>query len=176
MLAGVLWIPALLRRPRAVAAGIVLSAASDIADGGVSRVRGSRSEYSRQLDTVADSAVMLSALGWLPLARPGALQPLKRTLLAIVAIASMLLSIEWRRYHLFGALHISSARAAAVVGHCYVLEVLWRGTGSRVLLRGFQVLVAGAILESAWVILGRVDLEDHTSFPFLKRILQKMRS
>ena len=176
VLAALLWIPALLRRPRVVAAGILLSAASDTADGAVARLQGGRSNYSRQIDAVADSAVMLSSLGWLAVARPGALRPLQRTILAIAAIASALLVIEWRRYRKLGALHIGSARAAAVVGHLYVLDLFWRGSASRAFLRLFQALTAGAMLESAWVILGNHDLDDHTSFPLLKRVCRKMRS
>ena len=98
LLAAVLWLPALLRKPRVVAAGIVLSAGSDIADGLVSRIRGNRSRYSRQLDSLADGAVILSSLGWLALTRPGALAPLRRTVAVIAAAASFLLAIEWRRY------------------------------------------------------------------------------
>jgi phosphatidylglycerophosphate synthase len=159
-----------------VAAGVVLSALSDTADGAVSRLQGGRSNYSRQLDAVADSAVMLSSLGWLTLARPGALQPVKRTILAIGAVAGVLLAIEWRRYRKLGALHIGSARAAAAIGHLYVLDLFWRGTASRAFLRLFQLLAAGAIIESAWVILGDHDLDDHSSLPLLKRLHVKMRS
>ncbi len=154
VLAGLLWIPASIRKPRLVAAGIVLSAITDMADGFVARVRGTRSGYARQLDTIADSAVMLSSLGWLALARPGSLVPLRRTISAILVAGSVLLAIEWRRYRMFGALHIDSARAAAVAGHLYVLDVLWRDTASAGLLRLFQVLVAGGMVESASVILG----------------------
>lgn len=176
LLAVLLWIPALLRRPRVVAAGVVLSALSDTADGAVSRLLGGRSNYSRQLDTLADCAVMLSSLGWLTLARPGALQPVKRTILAIGAVAGVLLAIEWRRYRKLGALHIGSARAAAAIGHLYVLDLLWRGSASRAFLRLFQVLAIGAMIESAWVILGDHDLDDHSSLPLLKRLHVKMRS
>jgi phosphatidylserine synthase len=176
VLGALLWIPAALHRPRIVAAGIVMSACSDMADGLVARLRGARSDYARQLDTVADTAVMLSSLGWLACARPGAIRHLQRTLLAIGSVASVLLSIEWRRYHRFGALHISSARAAAVIGHLYMLALFWRGSAPRLCLRLFQVLVAGAIVESAWVILGHYDPEDRTSFPLLERVRRKMRS
>jgi phosphatidylglycerophosphate synthase len=176
VLAALLWIPALLRRPRVVAAGIVLSACSDTADGAVARLQGGRSNYSRQLDAVADSAVMLSSLGWLAVARPGALRPLSRCIGAIAAVAAVLLTIEWRRYRKLGALHIGSARAAAVVGHLCVLDLFWRGSASRAVLRLFQFLTAGAMIESAWVILGNHDLDDHTSFPLLKRVCRKMRS
>lgn len=119
---------------------------------------------------------MLSSLGWLTLTRPGALQPVKRTILAIGAIAGALLAIEWRRYRKLGALHIGSARAAAAIGHLYVLDLFWRGSASRAFLRLFQLLSVGAIIESAWVILGDHDLEDHSSLPLLKRLLVKMRS
>jgi len=176
VLAALLWIPAILRRPRLVAAGIVASAISDTADGAIALLQGGRSNYSRQLDAVADGAVMFSSLGWLAVARPGALRPLKRTILAIWAVASTLLAIEWRRYHRLGALHIGSARAAAVIGHLYMLDLFWRGSASPVLLRLFQFLTAGAMIESAWVILGNHDLDDHTSFPLFKRMYQKMRS
>lgn len=175
IIAAILWIPAFLRRPRLVAFGIVLSAGTDIADGLASRASGSRSDYSRQLDAVADSAVMIFSLGWLALARPGALRPLRGTILVIASVASVLLAIEWRRYHQLGALHIWSARSAAVVGHLYVLALLWRGTASRAWLRIFQLLTAGAMLESAWVILGDHDISDHTSVPLLKRLWQRVR-
>lgn len=168
MLAGVLWIPAVLRKPRLVAGGIVISAMSDIADGLVCRFRGERSGYSRQLDTIADSAVMISSVGWLALARPGSLVPLRRTLGAIVLVASALLTIQWKRHRMFGALHIDSARAAAVVGHLYVLNMLWFGRASKPLRRLFQLLVAGGMIESAWVILGPHDPTDGSPRPLLQ--------
>lgn len=91
LLAPVLWIPALLGKPRLVAVGIVLSAVSDIADGAVCQWRGARCDYSRQLDAIADSVAMLSALGWLAVARPGSLRPLRGTLAAIAMTGTVLL-------------------------------------------------------------------------------------
>lgn len=172
LLAPVLWIPAILRKPRLVAVGILLSAVSDMADGFVARLLGSRSDFSRQLDAVADSAVMLSAIGWLALARPGSVRPLRVTLAVLGAVAGLLLSVQWRRYHMLGALHMDSARAAAVVGHIYALLVLWCGTAPRALLRLFQFLVAGAAVESASVILGGYDPNDRSAIPLLHRLLR----
>jgi len=174
-LAALLWIPAMRRKPRLVAFGIVLSAVSDIADGLVSRWRGSRSHYSRQLDAIADSAIMLSSLGWLALARPGALAPLRRTLGVITVVASVLLGIQWRRYRMIGALHIDSARAAAVVGHLYVLNMLWRNVASKTLRRLFQLLVSGGMIESAWVILGPHDPLDGSPRPMLQYLKRLVR-
>ncbi|MCA9861003.1 MAG: CDP-alcohol phosphatidyltransferase family protein [Thermomicrobiales bacterium] len=174
VLAAALWVPAFLQRPRFVAAGIVLSAGSDIGDGLISRLRGSRSTYARQLDTIADGAIMLSSLGWLALCRPGAIGPLKRTLAAILAVSCVLLGIEWRRYHVFGALHIDSARAAAVVGHLYVLAVLWRNAAPSALRRSFQCLAAGAALESAWVICGNHLPTDRNSRPLLSHLVRQV--
>ncbi len=173
LLAGILWIPAAMRKPRLVAAGIVLSGFSDIADGFVARLLDSRSDYSRQFDTVADSAVMLSSLGWLGLSRPGALKPLQRTVGAVLLVGSALLAIEWRRYRMFGALHIDSARAAAVAGHLYVLDMLWRNRASTRLLRIFQTLVAGGMIESAWVILGPNGRGDGSPRPLLTHLRHK---
>lgn len=175
-LAGLLWIPAALRKPRLVAAGIVVSGVSDIADGLVCRVRGERSRYSSQLDAIADSAVMLSSLGWLALARPGALDPLRRTLCVISLVASTLLVIEWRRYRMIGALHIDSARAAAVVGHLYVLNTLWYDGASKSLRRLFQLLVTGGMIESAWVILGPHDPADGSPRPLLQWLKRTARA
>lgn len=176
ILAGVLWIPAALRKPRLVAAGIVVSAVSDIADGLVCRFRGERSGYSSQLDAIADSAVMLSSVGWLGLARPGGLEPLRRTLCVISLVASTLLAIEWRRYRMIGALHIDSARAAAVVGHLYVLNMLWRNAASKPLRRLFQLLVTGGMIESAWVILGPHDPAGGSPRPLLQWLKRTVRA
>jgi phosphatidylserine synthase len=175
LLAFLLWIPALLRRPRLVAAGVVLSGISDMADGFVSRLRGSRSGYSRQLDTIADSAVMLSTLGCLPLCRPGSLKPLRGTVLTIAAVATALLAIQWRRYRMIGALHIDTTRAAAVVGHLYVLNLLWRNASSRVLLSIFQLLAAAGMVESAWAILGPYDPESRSPRPLLQYVTRIAR-
>jgi phosphatidylglycerophosphate synthase len=174
--AGLLWIPAALRKPRLVAAGIVISAVSDIADGLVCRYRGERSSYSSQLDAIADCAVMLSSLGWLALARPGGLDPLRRTLCVISLVSSTLLLIEWRRYRMIGALHIDSARAAAVVGHLYVLNMLWRDAASKPLRRLFQLLVTGGMIESAWVILGPHDPMDGSPRPLLQWLKRTARA
>lgn len=174
-LAGLLWIPAAMRKPRLVAAGIVLSAFSDMADGAISRLRGSRSSYARQLDTIADVAVMLSSLGWLALSRPGALSPLRRTIGAIGLVGSVLLAIQWRRYRMVGALHIDSARAAAVVGHGYVLIQLWFGVASTPLRRCFQLLVTGGMIESAWIIFGPHDPSDGSPRPLLQYVKRAVR-
>ncbi len=139
-------------------------------------MNGGRSTYSRQLDAVADGAVMLSSLGWLALTRPGALWAIRRTIGVIAVIASVLLAIEWRRYRMLGALHLDSARAAAVLGHCYVLALFWCGSAPRLVLRGFQLLTASAIVESAWVILGYHDIRDQAARPLFERICRKMRS
>jgi phosphatidylserine synthase len=175
-LAACLWLPAAFHKPRLVACGIVLSALSDIADGLVCRFRGDRSAYSRQLDALADGAVMISSIGWLALARPGGLHPLRRTLGAIGLVASVLLAIQWRRYRMIGALHIDSARAAAIAGHLYVLNMLWRNAASTPLRRLFQLLVAGGMIESAWIIFGPHDPMDGSPRPLVRALKRSLRS
>lgn len=174
LLAGFLWIPALLRKPRIVAAGIILSAFTDMADGFVARLRGNRSNYSRQLDTIADSAIMLSSLGWLALARSGTLAPLRHTIRAILVFGSVLLIVQWHRYRMFGALHLDSARATAVVGHLYVVDVLGRNTASRRLLRLFQIFAIGATIESAWVIFFSRHPRDRSPRPLLRALIRRI--
>lgn len=174
LLAGFLWIPALLRKPRVVAAGIILSAFTDMADGLVARLRGNRSNYSRQLDTIADSAIMLSSLGWLALARSDALAPLRNTITAILLFGSALLAVQWHRYRMFGALHLDSARATAVVGHLYILDVLWRNTASKRLFRLFQICAFGATIESAWVILFSQHPGDRSPRPLLRALIRRI--
>lgn len=171
-----LWIPALLGKPRLVAAGIVVSAISDMADGYASRLLGSRSDYSRQLDAIADSAIMVSSLGWLAVARPGSLRPLRATLTVLGVVAAALLAIQWHRYRMLGALHLDSARAAAVIGHLYVLVVLWTNRSSQILLRLFQLFVTGAIVESAWVILGGHGQTGRSPRPLLQSLERSIRS
>jgi hypothetical protein len=72
-------------------------------------------------------------------------------------------------------LHIDSARAAAVVGHLYVLNMLWRNVPSKPLRRLFQLLVAGGMIESTWCILGPHDPAGGSPRPLLQYVKRTLR-
>jgi phosphatidylglycerophosphate synthase len=167
LLAPALWMPALLRKPKVVSAGVVVSAATDVLDGTLARATGNRSEFGKQLDTVADMAIILSAPGWLALLYPEVLHRRKSPLLALGGAAGILLTIEWRRYQKVAALHIDSARAAAVVAHLYALNLFVRGRDSNLLFSGFVLLAAGAGIETLYVIVSRETLNDLSETPLL---------
>jgi hypothetical protein len=62
-----------------------------------------------------------------------------------------------------------------VVGHLYVLNVLWRNVPSKLLRRLFQLLVAGGMIESAWCILGPHDPADGSPRPLLQYVKRTLR-
>ncbi len=170
LLAPVLWVLALTGKKRSVGVGIAVSAVTDVLDGAVARVSGERSEFGGQLDSIADMAIIVSSPGWMALLYPDVLRRRRTPLLTLSGVAVLLLAIEWGRYHKLGALHIDSARAAAVVGHGYVLDLFLREHDSDALFRLFTILSAGAAIESAWVILIRESLDDLSETPFLDRL------
>lgn len=170
VLAPLLWIPAIRRKPGVVAAGVALSAASDVLDGGIARLQGERSDFGSQLDTVADMAIILSAPGWMRLLYPDAFRKRRGPLLALLAVAGVTLSIEWRRHGRLGDLHIHSTRAAAVAAHLWVINLFVRGHDSDLLFRLFLLLAAGGAAESLAVILTEPTLEGLSETPLFDRL------
>jgi phosphatidylglycerophosphate synthase len=170
VLAPLLWIPALLRKPRVVSAGVVVSATTDVLDGVVARASGQRSEFGKQLDTVADMAIILSAPGWTALLYPQVAARRGRPLVVLGATAGVLLALEWRKLHKIGALHIDSARSAAVFAHLYALNLFVRGKDSSPLFTAFLIAATGAAVETAYVIATRDDLVGLSETPLLDAV------
>jgi phosphatidylglycerophosphate synthase len=170
-LAPVLWVLAARRKRRAVGAGIVVTATTDMVDGGLARLRHDYSEFGAQLDAVADMAIILSAPAWMAMLYPDVLRRRRRTLLAMSGVAALLLAIEWRKFRKAGAMHIDSARAASVLAHGYVLLLFVRGKDSDLLFRGFVLLGGVAAIETAYIIATRDDFTRLTETPLLDDLL-----
>jgi phosphatidylglycerophosphate synthase len=166
-LAPVLWVLALLNKPRVVGAGVVVSATTDVLDGLAARATGQRSEFGKQFDTVADMAIILSAPGWIVLLYPEVAARRGKPLVMLGAIAGILLTLEWHKLHKLGALHIDSARSAAVFAHLYTLNLFVRGKDSTPLFSAFLVAAMAAAIETAYVIASRDTLDGLTETPLL---------
>ncbi|MGE3797840.1 MAG: CDP-alcohol phosphatidyltransferase family protein [Thermomicrobiales bacterium] len=169
-LAPVLWMLAASRKRTSVGAGVAISAATDVLDGVIARRSGKRSPFGSQFDTVADMAIIVSAPGWMALLYPEVMRNRRRPLLALGIVAGVLMSFEWIEHRRVGNLHIHSARAAAVAGHLYVLNLFTRENDAGVLFHLFTVLAAGAAIESAWVIVCRGSLDELSETPLLDHI------
>jgi phosphatidylglycerophosphate synthase len=167
LLAPVIWLLAITRKPKAAGAGVVLSGATDVLDGAISRLTGRRSEFGSQFDSVADMTIILSSMGWMALLYPDVARRRRRALLVLGGSAALLLSIEWRKFHKLGAMHIHSARAAGIAGHLYVLNLFGRGEDSRPLFTGFLGLASIAAAESLFVIVQHDDLDHLSETPLL---------
>lgn len=171
VMAPVIWFLAWRRHRGLVAAGVALSATTDVLDGAIARLTGERSAFGSQFDTVADMAIILSAPAWMAMLYPEVLRSRRRSLLTLTGAAAVLLGVEWRKFRRLGNLHIHSARAAAVVAHLYVLVLFITGRDSRRLFRLFVLLASGAAIESAWVILRRASLDGLSETPLLDDLL-----
>ena len=167
VLAPVLWIPAALKKPTVVSAGVVVSATTDVLDGLAARATGQRSEFGKQFDTVADMAIILSAPGWIVLLYPEVAARRGKPLVMLGAIAGILLTLEWHKLHKLGALHIDSARSAAAFAHLYTLNLFVRGKDSTPLFSAFLVAAMAAAIETAYVIASRDTLDGLTETPLL---------
>lgn len=174
LMAPVLWVLAWRRRRKLVAAGIVLTAGSDVLDGVLARLSGERSDFGSQFDTVADAAIILSAPGWISLLYPAVLQKRRFPLLILTGVATGLLAVEWCRFRQFGNLHMHSARAAAVVAHVYVIVLFVTAHDSKWLFRLFLGLAGGAAAESAWVILRSSSLAGLSDTPLRDDLLKRL--
>jgi phosphatidylglycerophosphate synthase len=171
-LAPVLWVLALLNKPKTVGVGVAVSATTDVLDGVLSRSTGQRSAFGMQFDTAADMAIILSAPGWMALLYPEIAARRGKPLLVLGVGAGVLLSLEWRKMHKVGALHIDSARAAAAMAHGYVLNLFVRGRDSTPLFTGFLVLAVGAAVETAYVVATRDDLAGLSETPLLDAVFR----
>lgn len=171
LLAPLIWFLAWRRHRGLVAAGVVLSATTDVLDGAIARLTGERSAFGSQFDTVADMAIILSAPAWMAMLYPENFRSKLRPLLMVAGVAAVLLGIEWRKFRRLGNLHIHSARAAAVVAHLYVLVLFITARDSSWLYRLFVLLAGGAAIESAWVIVRRASLDGLSETPLLDDLL-----
>lgn len=173
VLTGPIWAAAIGRRPRLVAGLVAVAATTDVLDGALARLSGQRSTFGSQLDTIADSAVILSAPTWIELLYPEAFQRRKGPVVVLLMVAAGILAVEWRKFRRFGNLHIHSTRAASVAAHFYVLNLLLRGRDEEALFDLFLILAGGAVAEIVVVLATRESLDELTETPLLEWVVTR---
>lgn len=146
---------------------VLFTASTDVLDGGYAHLVGTRSDFSQQLDTMADMAVIFSAPGLIALLFPDVARQRASHVGLVILVAAPVLLLEWRKFRRLGGLHINSARATAFVAHLWVLNLLGRNQDSKLLFRLFLGAAGGAALESLYVIIRQPDLDRLSETPLL---------
>jgi phosphatidylglycerophosphate synthase len=175
LLTAPIWVVAVKRQPRAAAGLVAAAAASDVLDGAVARISGKRSQFGGQLDTIADSAIILSSPGWIRLLYPATFQRRSKPITGLLAAAASIVILEWAKFHRFGNLHIHSTRAASTVAHFYALNLLLRGRDNDLLFRLFLILSGGAAVELVVVMVARDSLDGLSEMPLLDWMITRAR-
>jgi phosphatidylglycerophosphate synthase len=122
-----LWALALTGRTVALGIAIALVSATDVLDGYLARRYGQTTEFGSRLDTIADSALMVSILLWLLMLRPEFVREQAVPLLAAVAVGIAALLVGWFRFGRLWDLHLYSSKAGAFLGYVFTVWILVLG-------------------------------------------------
>ncbi len=171
LLAPVILILGLLGKRRLVAVTVLSAAASDVLDGTAARFAGQRSSFSKQLDTVADIAVIATAPALVAKLYPDSFHRRGRPLAVLGVVAGGVLGLEWLKFRRVGAMHIDSARGSSVVAHVWLLNLLIRGRDNPLLFGLFILSAVGAAFESLYVILRKPGLDHLSETPLIDDFL-----
>jgi phosphatidylglycerophosphate synthase len=139
-----LWGYALLGEGRIVGAGLLVAGLTDFLDGFVARRLGQASQAGARLDLIADTMVLLSAVGWIGLLHPEVGG--ENTGLVAIAFSMYLVSvgIGILKFRRLPNLQLYSSKLAGGLLYSFAVITLINGSYDRLLL----TLAAGAFIVS----------------------------
>jgi cardiolipin synthase (CMP-forming) len=146
VLTAVLWFAALNGSGRLVGLGLLLAGATDFLDGYLARRLNQTSTHGAQLDSLADSALLISATAWIELLHPEILR--ENTVLVAVAAGLYLVSLltSLLKFHRLANLHLFSSRVAGGGLYSFAVVTLLTGVYEPLLL---WLATAALIVSSA---------------------------
>jgi cardiolipin synthase (CMP-forming) len=134
LLIPVLWIAALNGSDRLVGVGLLLAGITDFLDGHLARRLNQASSRGAHLDSLADTALLVSAAAWIQLLHPEILR--ENTILVAAAsgvfVGSVLTSLL--KFHRLGNLHLFSSRVTGGGLYAFALVTLITGVYEPALL------------------------------------------
>jgi phosphatidylglycerophosphate synthase len=161
LLVPVMWIAALEGRPRAVGVGLALSFWLDFGDGFAARRLGQTTAFGSKFDSIVDSMIGPSALCWLLLLEPAAIQEhwlLAATWVGVTYTSLVVGLVKFRR---FANLHLQSARIACVIQYAFLVDVFVAAPYEPLLLYAAAGAGIVASLESLVLQLRRSRVDEH---------------
>jgi cardiolipin synthase (CMP-forming) len=161
LLVPLMWVAALEGRSRAVGVGLALSFWLDFGDGFAARRLGQTTAFGSKFDSIVDSTIGPSALCWLLLLEPAAIQDhwvLAATWVAVTYTSLVVGLVKFRR---FANLHLQSARLACVVQYAFLVDAFAAAPYEPILLYAAAGAGIFASLESLVLQLRRSRVDEH---------------
>jgi phosphatidylglycerophosphate synthase len=155
----VLWVCALVGEARGVGIGLAVAAITDILDGRLARAWGICSVFGSKLDSVADSLVSFSAIGWLLLLQPDTIRHHPFYFSAAPLVAVGLLWLGWLKYRKLADFHLTTGRVAGITGYLFLIHLFSFGHSFEPLLYILMVL-SWVVAAEALVIVRTHDTLD----------------
>lgn len=156
--------------PRAlVGPGLLLAAATDVADGIAARRTHTATRFGSAFDSVADHLMTATAAVFLVLLRPAFIREQLVPLAVWGAVALAALGTGWVRHRRIGNLHLDSAKAAGFVGYAFVAMLFFSGRYSRPFFAFALGLAFVAVAETLAVHLSRREEDEHVGSLLLRR-------
>lgn len=138
------WWFALLGQGRIVGVALLLAGLTDFLDGYAARRFGGESRAGAVRDLIADTLLLISAVGWIGLLHPEVVRD--NTLLVVVSLSIYAASMAagLLKFRRLPNLHLYSSKAAGGLLYAFAVITLLRGTYDRLLL----ALAAAAFIVS----------------------------
>ncbi len=155
----VLWVCALIGEERAVGIGLAVAAVSDIFDGRLARAWNVATAFGSRLDSIADSLVSFSAIGWLLLLQPDTIRNHPFYFSAAPLVAVGLLWLGWLKYRKLADFHLTTGRVAGISGYLFLIHLFAFGHSLEPLLYVMMVL-SWVVAAEALVIVRTYDSLD----------------
>jgi CDP-diacylglycerol--glycerol-3-phosphate 3-phosphatidyltransferase len=167
VLVPVLWALALVGLAKAVGAGLIIAAVTDVLDGRLARMRGQTSSFGSKLDSIADMCVNFSALGWLLVLRPEVVRghPFFFTSLTAAGVFSLLLG--WVKFGRLADFHLNSGRAAGIAGYLLLIDLFLFNHYVEPLFYAMMVLAWIVAIEALLLLFTRDTLDERVPSPLL---------
>ena len=161
LLIPVIWAAALLDRPFYVGAGLIAAGLTDALDGYIARRRGLVTAYGSRLDSIADTLVVISVVGWVLLLRPEIFTRHELIVSVWIAAEASAILIGWIKFRRIANLHLYLTKAAGVVGYVFIVYSFMVGYSEAFFYVAISLLIA-ASLECLLVQLLSRNVDEHT--------------
>ena len=163
------WVAAVHGHSVLVGALILLGLTSDILDGYVARRLNQVTALGARLDSLADNALVPSALVWLIMLCPEATDPANLLLVAMASSVYLsMLAIGLLRFRMFAGLHLYSGKSAGMFGTLFLLDAFFFGFHALPFYIAITVFTL-ANLEGLLIFSTFADVDEHIGSFFRRR-------
>ncbi len=161
LLAGPLWLLALLHWRHALGVGMAVAGTTDMLDGWLARRAGRTSRFGSQLDSVADVVLFCSIAIWVAMLRPEFYRQYTGLLLLWAGLGMLTLAVGWVRFRRLANLHLYSAKAAGVIGYLFALYMIMFDAPAAPFFYVALTLAFAGSLETLAMLLTRSRVDEH---------------